>query len=165
MRSLTRVLLFQCVCFFKVERRIDLVYGGGSVGLMGLVSQAVHDGGRHVLGFALSPSLSWSFKRQASFHPIFLFLIWFYKMGFHFFFSFSWNHAQVFNFLRSLFSYHSKADIMGSNAGSWWKGDLCIFFFSSFRENTPFWRIWAYVSNTWKACLSAIQKNLKVCLY
>ncbi|KAM0009586.1 hypothetical protein Hdeb2414_s0087g00785551 [Helianthus debilis subsp. tardiflorus] len=37
-----------------VERRIDLVYGGGSVGLMGLVSQAVHDGGRHVLGYALS---------------------------------------------------------------------------------------------------------------
>ncbi|TMW87758.1 hypothetical protein EJD97_019516 [Solanum chilense] len=35
-----------------VERRIDLVYGGGSVGLMGLVSQAVHDGGRHVLGKA-----------------------------------------------------------------------------------------------------------------
>jgi hypothetical protein len=34
----------------KVERRIDLVYGGGSLGLMGLVSQAVHDGGRHVLG-------------------------------------------------------------------------------------------------------------------
>ncbi|KAI5674426.1 hypothetical protein M9H77_14790 [Catharanthus roseus] len=33
-----------------VERRIDLVYGGGSVGLMGLVSQAVHDGGQHVLG-------------------------------------------------------------------------------------------------------------------
>ncbi|KAG8376826.1 hypothetical protein BUALT_Bualt09G0104200 [Buddleja alternifolia] len=39
-----------------VERRIDLVYGGGSVGLMGLVSQAVHDGGRHVLGY-LSLSL------------------------------------------------------------------------------------------------------------
>uniref|UniRef100_A0A7N2L745 Uncharacterized protein n=1 Tax=Quercus lobata TaxID=97700 RepID=A0A7N2L745_QUELO len=36
-----------------VERRIDLVYGGGSVGLMGLVSQAVHDGGRHVLGFMI----------------------------------------------------------------------------------------------------------------
>ncbi|CAF1700144.1 unnamed protein product [Brassica napus] len=33
-----------------VERNIDLVYGGGSVGLMGLISQAVHDGGRHVLG-------------------------------------------------------------------------------------------------------------------
>ncbi|CAK7341987.1 unnamed protein product [Dovyalis caffra] len=33
-----------------VEGRIDLVYGGGSVGLMGLVSQAVHDGGRHVTG-------------------------------------------------------------------------------------------------------------------
>ncbi|CAL9038358.1 unnamed protein product [Musa banksii] len=34
----------------QVRRNIDLVYGGGSVGLMGLVSQAVHDGGRHVLG-------------------------------------------------------------------------------------------------------------------
>ena len=32
-------------------RKIDLVYGGGSIGLMGLVSQAVHDGGRHVLGY------------------------------------------------------------------------------------------------------------------
>ncbi|KAK3405729.1 cytokinin riboside 5'-monophosphate phosphoribohydrolase LOG7 [Eucalyptus grandis] len=44
-----------------VERRIDLVYGGGSVGLMGLVSQTVHDGGRHVLGIIprilLTPSL------------------------------------------------------------------------------------------------------------
>ncbi|RWV80853.1 hypothetical protein GW17_00057807 [Ensete ventricosum] len=34
----------------SVARNIDLVYGGGSVGLMGLVSQAVFDGGRHVLG-------------------------------------------------------------------------------------------------------------------
>ncbi|CAI9770819.1 unnamed protein product [Fraxinus pennsylvanica] len=33
-----------------VSRNIDLVYGGGSVGLMGLVSQAVYNGGRHVLG-------------------------------------------------------------------------------------------------------------------
>jgi len=33
-----------------VERGIDLVYGGGSVGLMGLVSRAVHSGGGHVLG-------------------------------------------------------------------------------------------------------------------
>uniref|UniRef100_A0A9I9DY92 Cytokinin riboside 5'-monophosphate phosphoribohydrolase n=1 Tax=Cucumis melo TaxID=3656 RepID=A0A9I9DY92_CUCME len=33
-----------------VSRDIDLVYGGGSVGLMGLVSQAVHNGGRHVVG-------------------------------------------------------------------------------------------------------------------
>ncbi|KAK3424901.1 cytokinin riboside 5'-monophosphate phosphoribohydrolase LOG1 [Eucalyptus grandis] len=33
-----------------VERCIDLVYGGGSIGLMGLVSQVVFDGGRHVLG-------------------------------------------------------------------------------------------------------------------
>ncbi|KAI0500817.1 cytokinin riboside 5'-monophosphate phosphoribohydrolase LOG1 isoform X1 [Dendrobium catenatum] len=33
-----------------VERNIDLVYGGGSVGLMGVVSQAVFNGGRHVIG-------------------------------------------------------------------------------------------------------------------
>ncbi|KAL8172098.1 hypothetical protein V2J09_023902 [Rumex salicifolius] len=33
-----------------VERNIDLVYGGGSIGLMGLVSTAVYNGGRHVLG-------------------------------------------------------------------------------------------------------------------
>uniref|UniRef100_A0A0D9VNG5 Cytokinin riboside 5'-monophosphate phosphoribohydrolase n=1 Tax=Leersia perrieri TaxID=77586 RepID=A0A0D9VNG5_9ORYZ len=33
-----------------VARGIDLVYGGGSIGLMGLVSQAVFDGGRHVIG-------------------------------------------------------------------------------------------------------------------
>ncbi|KAL3505386.1 hypothetical protein ACH5RR_035227 [Cinchona calisaya] len=33
-----------------VERNIDLVYGGGSVGLMGLISRAVFNGGRHVLG-------------------------------------------------------------------------------------------------------------------
>ncbi|MED6184415.1 Cytokinin riboside 5'-monophosphate phosphoribohydrolase log1 [Stylosanthes scabra] len=33
-----------------VERNIDLVYGGGSIGLMGLISQVVFHGGRHVLG-------------------------------------------------------------------------------------------------------------------
>ncbi|CAL4939417.1 unnamed protein product [Urochloa decumbens] len=33
-----------------VSRGIDLVYGGGGIGLMGLVSQAVHRGGRHVVG-------------------------------------------------------------------------------------------------------------------
>ncbi|GMY28123.1 cytokinin riboside 5'-monophosphate phosphoribohydrolase LOG5-like [Fagus crenata] len=33
-----------------VSRRLDLVYGGGSVGLMGLVSKEVHRAGGHVLG-------------------------------------------------------------------------------------------------------------------
>ncbi|KAH0642304.1 hypothetical protein KY290_033904 [Solanum tuberosum] len=33
-----------------VSRKIDLVYGGGSVGLMGLISQRVQEGGCHVLG-------------------------------------------------------------------------------------------------------------------
>ncbi|CAN6306661.1 unnamed protein product [Urochloa humidicola] len=33
-----------------VSRGIDLVYGGGGIGLMGLVSQAVHRGGRRVIG-------------------------------------------------------------------------------------------------------------------
>lgn len=55
-------------CVLQVERRIDLVYGGGSVGLMGLVSQAVHDGGRHVLGFVpLSHSLSLSHTHTNTF--------------------------------------------------------------------------------------------------
>lgn len=53
MNVVTRVTWFGFRCVLKVERRIDLVYGGGSVGLMGLVSQAVHDGGRHVLGFVI----------------------------------------------------------------------------------------------------------------
>ncbi|CAK9313229.1 unnamed protein product [Citrullus colocynthis] len=33
-----------------VSRRLDLVYGGGSMGLMGLVSREVHNGGGHVIG-------------------------------------------------------------------------------------------------------------------
>ncbi|KAG6792898.1 hypothetical protein POTOM_002060 [Populus tomentosa] len=33
-----------------VKRKIDLVYGGGSAGLMGLISQTVFNGGCHVLG-------------------------------------------------------------------------------------------------------------------
>ena len=36
---------------FQVLKNIDLVYGGGSLGLMGLISQAVFDGGKHVLGY------------------------------------------------------------------------------------------------------------------
>ncbi|KAL0383874.1 UNVERIFIED_CONTAM: Cytokinin riboside 5'-monophosphate phosphoribohydrolase LOG5 [Sesamum radiatum] len=36
--------------YLKVAKRLDLVYGGGSIGLMGLVAQAVHAGGGHVLG-------------------------------------------------------------------------------------------------------------------
>ncbi|KAI5056313.1 hypothetical protein GOP47_0028131 [Adiantum capillus-veneris] len=33
-----------------VEKKINLIYGGGSVGLMGLVSKTVYDGGCHVIG-------------------------------------------------------------------------------------------------------------------
>ncbi|GMH06946.1 hypothetical protein Nepgr_008786 [Nepenthes gracilis] len=33
-----------------VERKINLVYGGGSIGLMGLISKRVYDGSCHVLG-------------------------------------------------------------------------------------------------------------------
>lgn len=33
-----------------VKKNINLVYGGGSIGLMGLVSKRVYDGGCHVLG-------------------------------------------------------------------------------------------------------------------
>ncbi|XP_059649115.1 cytokinin riboside 5'-monophosphate phosphoribohydrolase LOG1-like isoform X1 [Cornus florida] len=34
-----------------VERKINLVYGGGSFGLMGLISRTVFDGGCHVFGY------------------------------------------------------------------------------------------------------------------
>ncbi|KAI7981858.1 Cytokinin riboside 5'-monophosphate phosphoribohydrolase LOG1 [Camellia lanceoleosa] len=34
----------------SVSRNIDIVYGGGKVGLMGLISQAVIEGGWHVVG-------------------------------------------------------------------------------------------------------------------
>ncbi|MBA0642668.1 hypothetical protein Goklo_027019, partial [Gossypium klotzschianum] len=37
------------ISFNPVARRLDLVYGGGSIGLMGLVSQAVHHAGGNVL--------------------------------------------------------------------------------------------------------------------
>ncbi|KAJ0462918.1 putative LOG family protein [Helianthus annuus] len=40
-------------CLYGVERKIDLVYGGGSIGLMGLVSKAVYDGGCHIIGETL----------------------------------------------------------------------------------------------------------------
>ncbi|KAH7676937.1 Cytokinin riboside 5'-monophosphate phosphoribohydrolase LOG protein, partial [Dioscorea alata] len=33
-----------------VLKNIDLVYGGGSIGLMGLISQTVFNGGRNVIG-------------------------------------------------------------------------------------------------------------------
>lgn len=33
-----------------VERKINLIYGGGSIGLMGLISKAVYDGGCNVIG-------------------------------------------------------------------------------------------------------------------
>ncbi|KAI3447589.1 hypothetical protein Pfo_004254 [Paulownia fortunei] len=47
---LQQVLPLYYLHLAMVSRNIDLVYGGGSIGLMGLVSQAVHDGGRHVIG-------------------------------------------------------------------------------------------------------------------
>ncbi|WVZ00168.1 hypothetical protein V8G54_026237 [Vigna mungo] len=50
----TRAILFTHILVLfgteKVSRNIDLVYGGGSIGLMGLISQAVYEGGRHVIG-------------------------------------------------------------------------------------------------------------------
>ncbi|KAL9676574.1 hypothetical protein QQ045_004788 [Rhodiola kirilowii] len=59
-----------------VDRQIDLVYGGGSVGLMGLVSQTVFNGGRHVLGSVNSNSSnSKKIYLQLKFYFIYLFSI------------------------------------------------------------------------------------------
>lgn len=105
------------VVFLKVERKIDLVYGGGSVGLMGLVSQAVHDGGRHVLGFV-------PLHNQSSLSSFLGFIIFFSLLFF--------NHASVCQFSMKLVL---KADIMGSNACLKQIRDLCpfliLFFFLS----------------------------------
>lgn len=39
------------VCKSQVKRKIDLVYGGANVGLMGTISQKVYNGGCRVLGY------------------------------------------------------------------------------------------------------------------
>ena len=57
---------------FKVLKNIDLVYRGGSLGLMGLISQAIFDGGRHVLGYDLQLLFSLSFLKNGYFNLILL---------------------------------------------------------------------------------------------
>ncbi|KAJ0973610.1 hypothetical protein J5N97_015575 [Dioscorea zingiberensis] len=47
-----------------VERKIDLVYGGGSIGLMGIISQTVFDGGCHVLGVIPSALLPYEISGE-----------------------------------------------------------------------------------------------------
>eukprot|EP00246_Nothoceros_aenigmaticus_P016725 TRINITY_DN7794_c0_g1_i1.p1 TRINITY_DN7794_c0_g1~~TRINITY_DN7794_c0_g1_i1.p1 ORF type:complete len:221 (-),score=27.70 TRINITY_DN7794_c0_g1_i1:383-1045(-) len=49
-----------------VDRKIDLVYGGGNVGLMGLISQTVFDGGRHVIGVIPTPLM----RQEISGHTV-----------------------------------------------------------------------------------------------
>ena len=44
------VFSYRTCLLMQAERKINLVYGGGSVGLMGLVSRTVHEGGCHVIG-------------------------------------------------------------------------------------------------------------------
>ncbi|KAG8097868.1 hypothetical protein GUJ93_ZPchr0013g34477 [Zizania palustris] len=56
------LMIDRCLCIYactpQVARQLDLVYGGGSGGLMGLVSKTVHDGGRHVLGYVRIVSIA-----------------------------------------------------------------------------------------------------------
>lgn len=54
-----------------MESGIDLVYGGGSIGLMGIVCQAVHEGGRHVLGYKKFPHAHSSSFLEARSPPLF----------------------------------------------------------------------------------------------
>ncbi|CAA0808120.1 Cytokinin riboside 5-monophosphate phosphoribohydrolase LOG5 [Striga hermonthica] len=51
-----------------VEKSLDLVYGGGSIGLMGLVAKAVHAGGGHVLGIIPKPLVG----KEVNFLELFL---------------------------------------------------------------------------------------------
>ncbi|XP_028206389.1 cytokinin riboside 5'-monophosphate phosphoribohydrolase LOG3-like [Glycine soja] len=61
-----------------VSRNIDLVYGGGSIGLMGLVSQDVHDGGHHVIGVIPKTLM----PREWASNKMKLGLGWFYEVDY-----------------------------------------------------------------------------------
>ncbi|KAM7512340.1 hypothetical protein LguiB_011215 [Lonicera macranthoides] len=61
-----------------VERKVDLVYGGGSGGLMGLVSQTVFNGGGHVLGYAYMYFAYICFFFFSFLHELFYFLFFVY---------------------------------------------------------------------------------------
>ena len=41
----------------QVSRKIGLVYGGGSIGLMGLVAETVRAGGGHVTGLVFKAAI------------------------------------------------------------------------------------------------------------
>ncbi|XP_021611095.1 cytokinin riboside 5'-monophosphate phosphoribohydrolase LOG5 isoform X1 [Manihot esculenta] len=85
-----------------VERRLDLVYGGGSIGLMGLVSQAVHQGGGNVLGIIPRTLMS---KEVQSLISDFL----------------CSNHSYFFQFViskaRYVFTYGLETQITGETVG------------------------------------------------
>ncbi|KAL5834092.1 hypothetical protein ACOSQ3_017766 [Xanthoceras sorbifolium] len=53
-----------------VEKKVDLVYGGGNVGLMGLVSRTVYDGGCHVLGIIPGPLIPIEIQEEAEQHTV-----------------------------------------------------------------------------------------------
>jgi hypothetical protein len=49
-----------------VRRGVDLVYGGGSIGLMGLIARTVLDGGRRVVGYVRTQPASFLRLRAIS---------------------------------------------------------------------------------------------------
>ncbi|KAK1563241.1 hypothetical protein Q3G72_024649 [Acer saccharum] len=53
-----------------VEKKVGLVYGGGNIGLMGLVSQTVYDGGCHVLGIIPGALIPVEIKEETSKHTV-----------------------------------------------------------------------------------------------
>ena len=70
----------------QVVRNIDLVYGGGSIGLMGLVSQAVYEGGRHVLGYTYLVLSSYYFLPKITvIFSLITYLLIFFSFFFFFF--------------------------------------------------------------------------------
>jgi predicted Rossmann-fold nucleotide-binding protein len=53
----------------QVRRGINLVYGGGSIGLMGVIARTVRDGGCHVLGYPAALAASTFFFCVCHLHP------------------------------------------------------------------------------------------------
>ena len=149
MGSLTRINGGVCVVLMKVERRIDLVYGGGSVGLMGLVSQAVHDGGRHVLGYVPPLPLTLSLSQTQCLND------------------------NCINGLCPSFIYSKGTLPEGRDhwikCGSWLLLIVFVFLFMMlfyFSRKRGFLWTWFWPSRTLKACVRLVSEvaNLK-CLY
>ena len=84
------------VCKSQVKRKIDLVYGGANVGLMGTISQKVYNGGCRVLGYMPKTTSFVVFSTSSMFSfPSVSYIFVFYIAHFsHFFSLYMQDHSK-----------------------------------------------------------------------